>query len=217
MTNCRQRLELLAIDHRQASADRREATKARTQVECLITDAEDAGSAIHSSQASLFASLIPPPVAEKGSVRVAELQADLKRVEADILEKETELMEAAPTWEDRKKEESLLREQLDDAETTLGTLAAKQGRSSQFKTQKDRDAHLRDTIKSRQSLAASREKRLEDLRKDLATAKQELDTATGRAGEQRHAIVGRKEELKRLKDDLSKFQADEAERLEKRK
>lgn len=215
LATCRQRLEILSIDHRQASSDRREATKAKAQVECIVSDAEDAGSTSYFALNEAATDPLHP--AEKGSVRVAEFAAELARVEALILEKEAELMEAAPAWEDRRDEESALREQLDAAETTLRTLAAKQGRTSQFKTQKDRDAHLRETLKSRKSLVESREKRLEDLKKDLAEAKKDLADAADRASEQRKAMVGRKEELVKLNDELVKIKEDESEKIEKRK
>ena len=39
----RQRLEELKTDHSETSADRREATKARAEVECLVRDAELSG------------------------------------------------------------------------------------------------------------------------------------------------------------------------------
>lgn len=40
----RQRLELLKIDHRETSSERRDATKLKSEVECIVQDAEDAGS-----------------------------------------------------------------------------------------------------------------------------------------------------------------------------
>ena len=40
----KQRLEMLKIEHRETSGERREATKAKAEVECIVTDAEDAGS-----------------------------------------------------------------------------------------------------------------------------------------------------------------------------
>lgn len=39
----KQALELLTIEHRQSSADRRDAVKAKAQVECIVQDAEEAG------------------------------------------------------------------------------------------------------------------------------------------------------------------------------
>jgi structural maintenance of chromosome 3 (chondroitin sulfate proteoglycan 6) len=41
----RERLEDLRGEHREGSGERREVVKARTQVECLVRDAEEAGSA----------------------------------------------------------------------------------------------------------------------------------------------------------------------------
>lgn len=40
----KQRVEMLKIEHRETSGDRREAIKAQAEVECIVTDAEEAGS-----------------------------------------------------------------------------------------------------------------------------------------------------------------------------
>lgn len=39
----KQRLELLALEHSQSSADRRDAVEAKAEVECIVRDAEEAG------------------------------------------------------------------------------------------------------------------------------------------------------------------------------
>ncbi|KAK4703751.1 structural maintenance of chromosome 3 (chondroitin sulfate proteoglycan 6), partial [Phenoliferia sp. Uapishka_3] len=197
MANCKQRLELLSIDHRQASSDRREATKAKAQIECLVSDAEESS--------------------KKGSDRIAEYTEDLAAVEAEILEKEAELMEATPAWEDEKKEEGELKDRLGEAETTLATLAAKMGRTEQFKTQKDRDQYIKETVKNRKGLVGQRERRLEELKKDLESTKRELEETGEKAGEQRKEMAGRKEELKRLNEELAEIREEEAEKIEQRK
>lgn len=39
----KQRLELLALEHSQSSADRRDAVEAKAEAECIVRDVEEAG------------------------------------------------------------------------------------------------------------------------------------------------------------------------------
>ncbi|KAM0746239.1 structural maintenance of chromosome protein 3 [Meredithblackwellia eburnea MCA 4105] len=193
----RQKLELLGIEHRQASADRREATKAKAQVECLVQDAEDAG--------------------KKGSDRLKQHKKELSTLEESILEKEAELMEVSPTWEDKTKEESVLHQRLDEVTTLLSTLQAKQGRTSQFKTQKERDAHLKAIIAEREKLVQERERRIESTKLDLEGCKRELSENEKRSDELRAEMEGRKEAGREVMEEVGKLKEEEGEKIEKRK
>lgn len=193
----KQRLEILRIDHRQSSADRRDATKAKAQIECVVRDAEDAG--------------------KQGKDRLVQLEKDLKKVETQISEKETELMEAVPAWEDKVAQEVKVKERLEVAETTLRTLYAKRGRVSQFKNQKDRDDHLRTTIAEQAKYISSHEATEAQVSRDLQLAKEALSELDGRVKELRGEMDGRKSTLAKLTAELSKLKDKEAEALEKRK
>ena len=80
----------MTLEKATASAELDERVRARTQVECLIRDLEEAG--------------------EKGVGQKADLEAQLSDVEAKIKDKEIELMEVTPNWEDKCKEEKVAKE-----------------------------------------------------------------------------------------------------------
>lgn len=126
-------------------------------------------------------------------------------------------MDATPAWEDKQKEEAELREGLEAAETKLGTLAAKQGRVSQFKSQKERDAHLKETIKTRKETVATRVKRGEGMKGDLEAAREELEGVEERGSGMRSEMDGRKEVLGNLNEELVRTKEEEGEKIEKRK
>ena len=210
----RQRLAILQLDNRQASADRREAVKVKAQVECIVRDTEESSST-YSEPSSRERWLIQ--CTERGKDTLGHLEVELERVEAEIGEKETELMEVTPDLEDKVREETAASERIEVAETTLRTLLAKQGRTTQFKNQKDRDAHLRNEIANSSSLIAIREKQELENRRNLEAAKGELDEVTEQRRNQRAEIDGRKN----LSVELSKENAELKEKhnslLEKRK
>jgi structural maintenance of chromosome 3 (chondroitin sulfate proteoglycan 6) len=193
----RQRLAILAIDHRQSSADRREADKAKAQVECIVRDAEDAG--------------------KKGRDRLTRVEAELASVEEAITSKEAELMEVVPDWEDKLKEEAEAKERLETAETTLGTLYAKQGRQNQFNTQKERDAHLKSSIASRTDLIMAREQQETGVKRDLSSAKSDLDEVTQVVVELRREMDGRKAALTTLASEEMTMKEEHIVKVEKRK
>ncbi|KAI5476815.1 chromosome segregation protein, SudA [Pseudohyphozyma bogoriensis] len=193
----RQRLEILSIEHRQTSGERREAVKAKAEVECFIRDAEEEG--------------------KRGFDRLGKLERELKKVEADINDKKTELMEAVPAWEDKVAEEKKAKERLEVVDTKLRTLVGKQGRTTQFKSQKERDAHLRKEIESRKGVIGVREKRAEEVKKDLGNAKGELENAEKRWEEGKAELDERKEVLRGLAEEWDKYKKEEVEKSEKRK
>ena len=97
------------------------------------------------------------------------------------------------------------RQALETAETTLGTLHAKQGRKNQFKTQKERDAHLRTLIKEHGASIQTREQNEANLDAELTAAKEELEQLQTRASDLRHELDGRKESLARLGAELAEL------------
>ena len=148
---------------------------------------------------------------------MGQLEVDLARVEAEIAEKETELMEVAPDLEDKLREESEANERIEAAETTLRTLLAKHGRTTQFKNQKDRDAHLRNEISTSSSLIATREKQESENKRSLDAAKAELEEVTEKRRNQRKEIDGRKSLSMELAKEHSELKEKHNALLEKRK
>lgn len=154
---------------------------------------------------------------EKGKDKLNKFEKELKQLEITILEKETELMEVTPNYEDKLKEEVKKKENLESITTTLRTLYAKQGRTSQFKNQKDRDSHLKTSITSNTSLITTRQKAVDDGKKELNKAKKDLDEAVENVKALREENDGRKQSLLDISDELTKIKAEEGEASEKRK
>jgi structural maintenance of chromosome 3 (chondroitin sulfate proteoglycan 6) len=197
LDNKKQELELLEIDHRQTSAERRDQVQAKAQVECLIRDAEDA--------------------TRRGQDRLTRLQEQLQQVEEEINDKEGELMEAAPAWEDKVAEQSALQSTLDQAETTLKSLYAKQGRQNQFNTKRERDEHLTEQIDELKQHIQRRREHATQLEEDISQARVEVDDLAERQTELRGELDGRKEDVKRLSSEVAELKERQHTAQEKRK
>lgn len=156
-------------------------------------------------------------LAENGRDRLTRLEKEFARVEAEIAEKEAELAGVVPEYEDKVAQETASKQQLEAAETTLRTLYAKQGRVSQFKTQKERDAHLRLEVSNRSAVRTTREAAIKNATRDLAAAKQNLEDVVGRIQELRKGMDGRKAGLAALAEELAALQEKQAAAIEKRK
>lgn len=126
-------------------------------------------------------------------------------------------MEVVPEWEDKLRLETSSRQALETATTTLGTLHAKEGRKNQFKTQKERDAHLKKLVESHGKALKDREGDEEGVKREVEAAKKEAEEVGERAKELRERLDGRKEGLKSLQEELSKFRESQGEAIEQRK
>lgn len=154
---------------------------------------------------------------EKGQSRLAKLEAELADVEEEITGKEAELMEATPAYEDKAKALSDARQAVENANTRLGTLRAKQGRKHQFKTQKERDAHLRTMIASHGTLLGERRASAQAAERALAVAKDELHEGLRRHAEMRKDLDGRKQAQADLQSQLAKLRDEQRGKTEQRK
>lgn len=159
----------------------------------------------------------PPGRAERGSARLAALNSEVESIEEAITAKEAELLEATPAWEDKSRELSAARESLEAATTTLGTLRAKQGRRNQFKTQKERDAHLRQMVSSHASMIDERRASEKTNERALKAAKEELEEGVKKHAELRKEFEGRKESQIEMQDQLSKLREQHRAKAEQRK
>ncbi|KDE07866.1 hypothetical protein MVLG_01960 [Microbotryum lychnidis-dioicae p1A1 Lamole] len=197
LTATRQRLEILRIEHREASDERSDLTKSQAQVECIVRDAEDA--------------------THRGEERLHELEQELEQVEGSIHEAETELMEVTPQFEDLSRSEATTRQALETAQTTLGVLHAKEGRRNQFRTQAERDRHLKALVEGHGKAIQEREKGAQALEADLEKAKETLSAIQEGSAEVRKELDGRKEAIREMQTKLAQHKVAQAEAVEKRK
>lgn len=90
LSSTRQEAEERNLEKLQLEQERRDLTKARTQVELLVRDLEEAG--------------------ERSTGQRGALDTELERLHTEITQKESELMSVAPEWEDAVKAQEQARE-----------------------------------------------------------------------------------------------------------
>lgn len=96
-------------------------------------------------------------------------------------------------------------------------LYAKQGRSRQFSTQAARDKYLNDEIKSLKGYEKTQQKRVEDLQKDVEGAKSQLEEVMTRSRQQAREDTDRRENLRSMGEEVTKFKAEVDAMQEQRK
>ncbi|GAA6014847.1 hypothetical protein JCM10207_002200 [Rhodosporidiobolus poonsookiae] len=193
----RDKLDELALEHRETSGERRDLVKARTQVECLVRDAEEAG--------------------KKATDRLATLEQDLTSVESEITRTEASLAEATPAYEAASVREAALRAQLTAAQATLRALFDKQGRQSQFSSREERDAHLRGLVEQGEKTLEQRRAREDALVREGKEAERELEEVRERRREMRSELEGRKDRVRQLQEEVRRLREEQADKMEQRK
>lgn len=138
-------------------------------------------------------------------------------MESLITDKEAELMQIIPEWEDKCAEETEAREKLQTAEMTVGTLYAKQGRTSQFATQKERDAHLKLSIAREKESIETREKQEKDTSRNLVAAKADWAETTALMNKLRVELDGQKASIAELSAEETALKEEHMTKVEKRK
>jgi structural maintenance of chromosome 3 (chondroitin sulfate proteoglycan 6) len=179
------KIELVTVEREQQESDKRESHKAKTQVELLIKDLEEASTR---------------------NVRQREtLQADLEALQTEIEEKEEELEALEPRYQATLTQETAVRTQLEQAEAKQKTLYDKQGRASQFRTQKERDAFLRKEIDKDKAFLSNRERALDDSTININNAKETVETKKAKEAEIREELENRKDDMAKWNDELRKI------------
>lgn len=193
----RERLELIKLDRQQAEADRRESHRARTQVELLIRDLEDASA--------------------RNQKEHRELQRELEALQGEIQEKEDELEELEPKYDEALEEENRIRVELEQAEAKQQNLFDKQGRVSQFSSQSERDKYLRAEIKTSKQFLEERERSLQSVNSGIESTQSGLERSRAREEKARAELETKKKELAQMTTELGKVDSKHAELDEKRK
>lgn len=193
----RQQVALLELEKTQIAADRKEALKARIQVECIIRDLSDDQDANTNARQNLE----------------AELASLTERVEA----KEAELEELIPQCEEAIQNEKNTKDAFEAASTQIAALYAKQGRSTQFRTQKERDQYLNGEVDKLGRLIPEAQIRMEEMSRDVASAREAVQQMRARSRDVAVNLEGRKEALRSLTEELNQLNAKKNESSEKRK
>lgn len=197
LNHLRESLEALTVEKSQIEVERRDNIKSKAQVECVLKDSEDTQG--------------------KDQKTRSKLEKELAQLKADTQIKENELKVVRPQAEAKATEAHACTERLTQLKNTVESLYAKQGRASQFRTQKERDAHLKSEISKLRAVLRSAEEMIESLSNDLGATKQSLDEVQVRGREIRSKLDQRKHRLQQLTLELGKDQDEHSDLSEKRK
>ncbi|EFI27235.1 hypothetical protein CC1G_15063 [Coprinopsis cinerea okayama7 len=197
ITEAEHQLETLAQSKRDVQSELEDFVRKRTEVECVIADLQAGG-------------------VSSGSRR-AELEEQMRVLEGRIAEKERELGELVPRWEEERGREVAEKRALDESTAKLNSLFAKQGRASKFRTKAERDAYLKQEIQSVKAYQASQGAALESCRaelEDLVKAQEEIDV---KIREEQTKIDDGRRRVKTLSDEVAEYKEKYTELSDKRK
>lgn len=182
MAEVKQQIDFLNVDKRQLEDERKEAAKVKAQAELQLQTLVDGQNQ-----------------AQKTKDRH---EKELKRVQAAIKERESELTQLLPKYNSQKQQERDAKEELDTAETTRQRLFAKQGRNSKFRNKKERDDWLRgqinDTSTSLSQVKAVRMQTTEEtaeIEQEIAIMEPEVDSL-------RKQLEGRGDAMQTLEQEI---------------
>ncbi|ORX40107.1 RecF/RecN/SMC [Kockovaella imperatae] len=197
LTAAKHSLSAVSLALRQYESEMADLVRAKTEIECVLNDYAQAN--------------------EGGEQRRKDIAEELEQLE-DRIESASERLEALLSdLEERQVEEREAKDALDKTSSQLQVLYAKQGRSRQFTTQAARDKFLTDEIKALKGHEKAQQKRVSDLEKDVAEAKDGLRDLLARAEEQRRTDGENRESMAKMGEESTQLKAKLDEMQEQRK
>ncbi|KAK4540112.1 hypothetical protein LTR36_009777 [Oleoguttula mirabilis] len=133
---------------------------------------------------------------------------DLREVQEQIQQRETELAQLLPEYNAKRKEESTLKQQMQDAEATRQRLYAKQGRQSQFRTKKERDQWLRNEVNDVNMALATRKAVTMQATEDIAELESQIGHLEAEIADMRNRIENRGDEQQTISADVTRAKED---------
>ncbi|KAF7304687.1 Structural maintenance of chromosomes protein [Mycena kentingensis (nom. inval.)] len=190
-------LETVTAARQEAQTELTDFVRARTEVECVVSDLKNAGA--------------------RAGGRRESLEGELGEVEEQIRTREESLAKLLPKWESTRADESAERRALDEANARLGALFAKQGRGAKFRTKAERDAYLKQEIASMGTYKMAQADALQKTKSELRDARKGLDELESQITDLHSKMDDGRKRIKDLGDDITRLKEEKAELVEKRK
>lgn len=154
ISNHRHNITTLKLARQGAQSELNDLVKSKTELECTVVDLKTAS--------------------ERAGGSVQDFQEELTNIDGQIGDKEIELNDLLPQWDDIRARASELKRRLDDKRGHLDVLYAKQARLQKFRTKAERDAFLTSEIASLEKYTTAQMQALEKAQSDLDSAKTRL-------------------------------------------
>jgi structural maintenance of chromosome 3 (chondroitin sulfate proteoglycan 6) len=206
---------MLKIERAQFIRDQDEYMKSKEHINLIIKDLEEAESSNLQTKVNIVS------LNQKRA-----LEDELDVLQSNIGEKEQELKSLLPRFDSliAKEHEYQARydfcfnlHRLDACNLEREALISKQGRSAQFKTQRDRDVWLKKEIESIQESYTAQEENLNELREEHTQLKMSLETAREEIARVRSQLANRRETTEKLQQECEQARIDRNKLDEKRK
>ncbi|SAM84219.1 probable SMC3-required for structural maintenance of chromosomes [Ustilago bromivora] len=192
-----QTIEQRNLEKNQLEQERRDIAKHLAQIESLVEELEEDG--------------------EKRADRRGALEAELDRIRTEIQQKQTQLDQLRPNLDTLQAEAEQLRANLEESKARISALYSKQGRSAQFRTQRDRDEYLRSQIGALDQFLRSQQTRIDETARERTNIMQRRNAALQKIDEIESNLDSRKETFQQLATEYAAKQARRDELSETRK
>ncbi|KAI9815459.1 MAG: Structural maintenance of chromosomes protein 3 [Pycnora praestabilis] len=192
ISETKQEIGIFLVDKRQLEDERKDAARARAKIELEVKSLSDGQSAAQQLR--------------------ARYDQESQAVQDAIREREQELEEILPKYDVKKNEEITVKAQLDDTEALRQRLYAKQGRNSQFRNKKERDAWLKQEIDEVYSALATRKAIRLQTNEEISELEGEIQAMDAGVIEIRAKLDGRGDEMQSMSEQVQAAK-DERERL----
>lgn len=193
----RSSLATLTLTRQGTNADLTELVRARTELDCIVSDLRIAS--------------------DRAGGKHEELEGELALIQQQIAEKEAALAELRPEWEEHRARENEEKRRMEEARARLDALYSKQGRLNRFRTRAERDRFLRQEIAGLEAYRTTQTQALDTVRNAL----EQTRGAVTDVEERLEAIQGRAEDgrnrFKELGENIARLRDEHAEMSERRK
>ncbi|KAJ1306154.1 hypothetical protein OPQ81_010865 [Rhizoctonia solani] len=193
----RQTLAILASTRPALRVDLADLTATRAKAQLAIQDLQERG--------------------EMGEQRREEMQAELEAVEARATEVEASLAEIRPEWDEVVEQEKEEKRLMDEAQTRLEALHAKQGRISRFSSRAERDNYLRTEVKGLKAAEEAVVESLNTAEEEITSTREKVEDLRRRATESREQVQEKGNLLTQLGEEIVQKNAKKAKLVEQRK
>ncbi|KAK8185020.1 chromosome segregation protein sudA (DA-box protein sudA) [Phyllosticta capitalensis] len=180
----KQQVEFLKVDKRQLEDERREAARDKAKIELELNELTEGQSAAKQAK--------------------NRHDTELRQIQAQIQQREQELAQIMPQYNQMKQQEATLRNQLAESEGIRQRLLAKQGRSSQFRSKRERDDWLRKEIEEVNVSLATRKAIAMQTTEEIQELESEIQGLETKIADLRSRIENRGDNMQNISEESQK-------------
>ena len=181
-SEARQQVNLLKVDKMQLEDERRDTARNKAKAELNVKSISDGQSASEATR--------------------LQHGKELRAVKDAIKQKEKELAQILPRYDENKKKEETIKAGLDEVEGARQRLYAKQGRTSQFANQKQRDQWLQKELQEINVAIAKRKAVRMEAAEEIEQLKKDMQELESNIADLRSQIDSRGDTTSTLSDEL---------------